>query len=160
MNPNLEQKYQEAKEDPALRQDFLHSLNPGIPMVLNIDYKKKGPSKKENKKALMSMIFDPLLPVPWIEVYPHSFNVLENLDDFLSALEDHEGRHCQDVLEVYTGRYSQLASELIAYYNQIRNFEVRECSRSYMEHVTHIFNLFGGLSALRKVDHPFPELNQ
>lgn len=157
----LEKMFQEAVENPEIRQKFLDSidLEDAKPYVDRIIYSpfcgfihpmglmfcKFSLMAHFNKKGYKSRVF----------VMPRSFSpVHENVDDFLSSLIDHEGYHARELfLEPLESRMTlsdligasftkekrlnwnikHTAIEQSATYNQILNLTKRDCSESYVQ---------------------------
>lgn len=69
-----------------------------------------------------------------IKVYSAAFDYCSTIGDFLNMLIDHEGYHAKENCEPErTWFLSPIEREIQARRNQIRNFDVRQCSQEFRQ---------------------------
>ena len=159
----LEESFQRARENPKYRQEFVDGLKLDNLPIKKIRYVPKlGLFSRRRSLMTTSSGINRELEVKGgkstITIYSSAFDHASNLDDFMSILEDHEGMHAEDNLHFYEHRTEK--RELLAYYNQLRRFDERECSPIVMRVMEERFEELGGFETLRELNHPFPELNK
>ena len=143
----IEEYYQEAIENPLVRQAFIDSLDLSsiTPYTRSVRYSKK-PRMKDNMAT-----FHPFINLRFIfprkskiVVYPSSFQIdtHQTAQDFLSTLIDHEGYHAMrhftgarppspNVMDPGGCVVHDMEEELRVYQYQVNNFATRGVSEHY-----------------------------
>ncbi len=114
--------YKDARRDPSLRLAFLGEIDlEDKTKYIESLYPSQTYAPDNCLMACTPRMSYGLTSI--ITIYPNAFETFQNMDEFLSALIDHEGKHAEDFFNDFNPDVRGL--EIRAYQNQIDNFPRR-----------------------------------